>query len=146
MVARLAADGDLDAAVAVFRVLRSNRTAILCGRTDRHGRASVSWYAYRDGSYLVGVARRARSVAGTFALKLLAAEQPPRPPGATLPRAGVRTAVDPTLDSSDAWSVQMSRGTTYRIALTTPSECLSPALYRPHVYSFVRARPVRSLS
>ena len=146
MVARVKADGDLDAAMVVHRVVRSQRFETACALTDRHGRAHVSWYAYADGSYLIGVARRATSVAGDFQLTVVTAEPPPHPPGQALPTEGVRSTVDPILDTSDAWSVNMERGTTYGINLTTPSGCLSLAIYRPHVNSFARAKPVQTYS
>lgn len=144
MVARLKAGGKLDGAIAVYRVLRSRRTELACQRTDTHGRAVVSWYGYTEGSYLVSVAQRRNSIAGTFDLSVLAAERPPHPPGAALPPNGIRTTIDPILDASDAWSLRMERGTSYRINLTSPSECVSLSLYRPGVYSFARARPVQS--
>ena len=142
LVARLVADDALDGALAVYRVIRSRTFEIACKRTDGHGRASLAWYGYRQGSYLLAVAQRARSDAGGFSLALQAAERPPRPPGAALPAGGIRTTIDPILDASDAWSVRMERGTTYRINLTTPSGCLSLALYRPRTYSFVSGKPV----
>jgi hypothetical protein len=56
----------------------------------------------------------------------------------------VRSTIDPILDSSDAWSVSMERGTPYRINLTTPSDCLSLSIYRPRTYSFALTEPVEA--
>lgn len=144
LVARVKAGGELDGAIAVYRVVRSHRTELACARTNRTGRAVVAWYGYVQGSYLIAVARRAGSPAGPFRLTLEGAERPPRAPGEALPADGVRSTIDPILDSADAWSVQMERGTTYRINLTTPSGCLSLAIYRPQTFSFALAHSVKS--
>ena len=76
MVARLIAQGELDSAVAVYRVVRSQRTPVVCAKTNPHGRARVAWYAYSEGSYLVGVVRRQGSASGPYELSLRAAETP----------------------------------------------------------------------
>ena len=52
--------------------------------------------------------------------------------------------MNPVLDNADAWSVQMARGTSYRINLATPSHCLDLDIYRPGTYAFRLAEPVRS--
>jgi len=144
MVARLVARGDLDAAVAVYRIVRSQRFPLVCASGDRHGRARVAWYAYAEGSYLVGVARRSESASDRYALTVRAADRAPRPPGEPLAPGGVRETVNPVLDSADAWAVPMQRGTTYRLNLVTPwrGGCISYELYGPHATSFGRARPV----
>lgn len=144
LVARVAADDTLDAAVVVRRVVRTEQREITCTRTDRRGRAVAAWYGYPDGSYLIGVARREESAAGGFELTVVAAERPPRPPGETLPSGGVRSTIDPLLDTADAWSTNMQRGTSYRINLTTPAGCLSLSIYEPQTFSFALAEPVRS--
>ena len=144
MVARLVARGELDAQVAVYRIVRSQRLPILCAATNRHGRARVAWYAYTEGSYLVGVARRQGSAVGPFDLTVLASDRPESTPGTSLPAAGATGTVDPVLDASDAWSVQMNRGTTYRLNLTTPWKvgCIAYGIYRPKISSFAHATAV----
>jgi hypothetical protein len=144
MVVRLRAGGELDAAVAVYRVVRSHRSRLRCVQTNEQGRAVVSWYAYPKPSYLIGVARRVGSAAAEFQLGVVAAERAARPPGEVLPARGVRATVDPILDAADVWAVQMSRGTTYRINLTAPSRMVWYELYRPGTYSFATVHPVRS--
>lgn len=144
LVARLRADDTLDAALVVRHVVRTQQREVICGQTDRDGRAVVAWYGYPEGSYLIGVARRTGSAAGSFRLDLLAAEPAPRPPGEPLPSDGVRATIEPVLDSADAWSVTMERGRSYRINLTTPAGCLALAIYPPETFSFMLAEPVRS--
>jgi hypothetical protein len=146
LVARLVADDTLDAAIVVRHVVRTAQREITCSETDRHGRAVAAWYGYPEGSYLIGVARRTGSAAGSFELRLVAAERPPRPPGDDLPSEGVRSTIEPILDSADAWSMTMERGTSYRINLTTPADCLSLAIYPPETFSFTLGEPVRSES
>ena len=144
LVARLVAHGDLDGGLAVYRIIRSQRIPVLCAATNRHGRARLAWYAYREGSYLLGVVRRANSAVGRFTLTVLAAERPEAAPGAPLPTNGVRSTLNSVLDSSDAWSVRMDRGVTYRLNLTTASRYgrMGYSVYRPNVPSFVHAHPV----
>jgi hypothetical protein len=142
MVVRLRAGGELDAVVAVYRHLRSKTSGLACRASDRRGRATVSWYAHTIGSYYIAVGRRAGSVAGPFRLTVLAAESQPRPPGDALPANGTQSTVDPILDAADAWALPMESGRTYRINLTTPSGCLSLAIYRPRTYRFSLAKPV----
>lgn len=144
MVARLVAKGELDGALAVYRIVRSQRLPVLCRATNRHGRARVAWYAYREGSYLLGVGRRAASAVDRYELTVLAAERPEVAPGTQLPANGVRSTVNAVLDSYDAWAVQMDRGVTYRLNLTAASRYggIGYSVYRPNVPSFVHARPV----
>ena len=144
MVARLAARGELDGALAVYRIVRSQRLPVLCAATNRHGRARLAWYAFKEGSYLIGVARRTGSAAGPFDLTVLAAERAERPPGTSLPAGGARSTINPVLDTYDAWSVQLARGVTYRMNLTTPwsKGCIGYRLFRQPTSSFVHATPV----
>lgn len=147
MVARLVAQGELDGAVAVYRIVRSQRLPLLCAATNRHGRARVAWYAYTEGSYLVGVVRRQGSAADRFALTVLASERVEQAPGQALPVEGVRSTINGVLDTMDAYSVPMMRGTTYRLNLTTPSTggCIGYSIYRPGVPSFLHAQTVATV-
>jgi len=144
LAATLQAGGKLDGAIEIVRVARSQRHEIACTATDAHGRAVAAWQAYEDGSYLVGIVRGVQSKNGPFRLTLLAAEPAEAPPGQALPAGGVRATVNPVLDTADAWSVAMARGTTYRVNVTTPGHCLELGIYRPNTYSFRLAKPARS--
>jgi hypothetical protein len=148
MVAKLVAHGELDSAVAVYRIVRSQRLPVLCAATNRHGRVRVAWYAYTEGSYLVGVVRRQGSSVDTFGLTILASERVEAAPGQALPAEGVRATVNGVLDPMDAYSVPMTRGTTYRLNLTTPSKggCIGYSIYRPGVPSFFHAQPVATVA
>jgi hypothetical protein len=144
MVARLIARDSLDAAIVVYRIVRSQRLPVLCARTNRHGRARAAWYAYADGAYLLGVARRAGAASGRFTLAILAAERAPHLPGDALPADGARSTINPVLDATDAWAVPMARGIPYRINLTKQSRttCIAYELYGPHTSSLTRGTAV----
>lgn len=139
MLAAVTAGGDSDAALAVYRLVRSKAKELLCVPTDRAGSASVPWYAYPGQSYLIGVARRAGSPAGSFQLSVASREPLPRPPGTALPAGGTRETVTPVLDAADAWAVSMRRGTSYKINLASPRGCIRLDIYRPDSYRFVDA-------
>lgn len=144
MVARLAADPDHDAVAVVQRIVRSKRYEAACALTGKQGRVNVAWYAYAGRSYLIGVARPTAASGGDFRLEVIAAEPEPRPPGATLTAGAIVSTVDPILDSSDAWAVGMTRGTTYRLYAQARGGCVSLEVYRPKVSSFAIAKPVMS--
>src|SRR4051812_1412342 len=141
IVLRLHAHGKLDAAVVVYHDLRSRLSHVACAGTDTSGRISVAFYGTPKGRYLVGVARRRGSADASFTLRGLGGERPAMPPGDALPAGGVRSTLNTVLDPSDAWNVQLSRGTTYRFNVTSPV-CVAMQLYRPHIYSFTTAQPV----
>jgi hypothetical protein len=141
-VVRMHAREPLDAVVAVYRIDRSQLTSVTCEQTDGKGRAVLAFYGRKSTSFLILVGERSSSGSGKFALQVVAAERQPRPPGQPLAGGSARSTVDAVLDRADAWSVDMRRGTTYRINLTSPHRCLSLAVYRPGTYSFRRVDPV----
>ena len=141
---RLQADGDLDAAIDVFRRNRSQLESMRCAATDEEGAAAVGIDVTADTTYLVRVAERPNSESGTFTLQLDRATPAARPPGAPLPAGGRRDSVDLVLNPSDAWSVALRAGRTYRVNLDTNGACIQLALYRPGVKRFGgRAKVVR---
>ena len=64
------------------------------------------------------------------------AEKAAVPPGAPLSARGASDRVDPLYDPSDAWSVRMDEGVTYRINATTRKGCVVVSLYGPGTRSF----------
>jgi hypothetical protein len=141
IVLRLRAHGKLDAALAVYHRVRSKLQHVACATTNTSGRASVAFYGSLRGTYLIGVARRRASADAAFALTALVGERPSRPPGNALPSGGVRSTLNAVLNASDAWSVELTRGTTYRFNVTSRA-CVTMEVYRPHIYSFTTSRPV----
>jgi hypothetical protein len=138
---RFRATAGLDATVAVLHVVRSQTQRIACAVSGDRGRAAIAFYGSTRGSYLVGIAARAGSSDADFTLEALLAERAARPPGDALPVGGVRSTLNPVLDPSDAWSVELVRGTTYRFNVSSRA-CVSMQLYRPNIYAFATARPV----
>ena len=130
MLATVSAGDDSDAALVVYRLVRSNAKELGCVPTDRSGSAAVPWYAKPRQSYLIGVARRAGSSAGPFRLSVAFREPLPRPPGTALPAGGTSETVTPVLDATDAWAVAMERGTTYKLNLASPRGCIRLDVYR----------------
>jgi hypothetical protein len=141
IVLRLHAHGKLDAAVVVYHHVRSQLLRVACRKTNTFGRAALAFYGSLRGKYLVGIARRRGSADAGFTLTALVAERPSRPPGDALPAGGIRSTLNAVLDPSDAWSVELSRGTTYRFNVTS-RVCVAMQLYRPHIYSFATSSPV----
>lgn len=144
LVARVIARGELDGAVAVYRIVRSQRTPLACAKTNRQGRARIAWYGFTQGSYLIGVARRVGSAVGEFDLDVTVADPQPRPPGQSLPVGGASETVNGVLDTADAWAVPMSRGITYRLNVASRATCLALELYRPGSYAFRPAKAVQT--
>jgi len=147
LVLRLSAGGDLDAFVAVFKVVRSRVAFQTCDATDAQGRAALSFNVEADSTYLIEVVRLADSVDGPFQFHLFRPEPSSRPPGTPLPPRGVTSTVDPLVDFDDAWSFRMRPGTPYRINLAPPrNKCVALRIYRPGTRSFADAEPVHSFS
>lgn len=141
-VVRIAALGNLDAVVSVYRPVRSRLNAVGCMATDENGRGALSFKS-AGGDYLVMVGRERTSDDGQFKLTAFRQEPTSRPPGRALPRAGVGSWVEPISDYDDAFSLRMKAGVEYRINLSPArGRCISLGLYRPGTRSFAAATPV----
>lgn len=143
---RLKANGDLDAAIVVLRRVRSQLEFVTCALTNSRGAAANTFEVEAGGRYLILVAERKDSEPGSFVLDLFAPEPPAAPPGAPLPKRGVRSSVDALTDRDDAYSVRLVAGRTYRFNLTAQRDrCLRLALYSPGTRSFRDDEPLRDL-
>jgi hypothetical protein len=147
VVVRLAAAGDLDATVDVFRRTRSQLSRVTCEIGDANGQAEATFRPEKGGAYLIRVGRRANSIDGDFRLDVAAPVPPPAAPGAGLPAGGATHTLDRVQDTADAWAVSMRAGVSYRINLSQPEEgCVSLALYPAGTRGdFDAASPVRRL-
>ena len=132
VVLRLTAAEDVDAAVAVYERRRSRLRFVGCVRADDDGRAVAAFDTQRPFMYLIAVGERRGSAPGAFVLQLGAAEPLERLVGRALPRGGASGSVDAITDVSDVWAIAMRRGTTYRLALRSPS-CGTAVLRAPGV-------------
>jgi hypothetical protein len=115
LILTLTAAGDLDATLDAYLQQRSQLTREDSDVTDTNGEASVSIDVKAGQAYLVRVAQRTGSVAGTFKLVFDAAAPEVRPPGPLLGRHGATDTLDRVLKPADAFSYRMHAGTTYRI-------------------------------
>lgn len=145
VIVSLAAAGDLDAVVDVYRLQRSQISGITCERTDTDGNASLDFRVAPDNSYLIRVSQLEGSASDTFQLKLQLALPAARPPGARLPRGGATGTLDRVLNPSVAYAFRMHAGVTYRLHLATGEDCTPLSIYRPHTRSFSSAFPVGRL-
>jgi hypothetical protein len=144
VIVGLTANGDLDAVVDVYRVRRSQLANVGCDTTDENGRASLSFPVAQGETYLIRVAPIFNSVDDTFRLTLQLGDPDAEPPGPPLPRAGARGTLHRVLNPSDAHSVRLREGVTYRFNLATP-QCTQLALYPPGTESFEGERPAASV-
>jgi hypothetical protein len=145
IVVRIAALGDLDAVVSVYRPVRSRLSPVGCSATDQNGRGALSFKS-AGGDYLVMVGRERTSDDGRFKLTMFRQEPSSRPPGRPLTRGGIGSWVEPISDYDDAFSLRMKAGVEYRINLSPArGRCISLGLYRPGTRSFAAATPVRAM-
>lgn len=146
IVARLAASGDLDAVVDVFQRTRSQLTPVECDIGNKRGQAEVSFRtpSKEPASYVIRVGQRANSVPGSFRLDVFTPEPPPRPPGPRLPAGGVTRTVNDTTNASDAFSIVMRAGTTYRIHRAQARGCTRLELFAPGTTDFEDDAPVKT--
>jgi hypothetical protein len=142
VIALVQASGDLDVVMDVYLRERSQLTNLTCDTNDRRGQASADFQLRRGESYLIRVAQRTNSVPGDFRLTVDLAQPAATPPGRPLPRNGGNGTVQRVFEPSDAWSMSLREGVTYRINLAART-CVSVSVYPPGTRSFARS-PVRT--
>jgi hypothetical protein len=143
---RLSANGDLDAAIDVYIRQRSQLGQIDCRRTDDSGRAALAFVTSPGTTYLIRIATRDNSDAGTFTLRAFGLPAPPSPPGRLLTLRGADGVLDGTFVTTTAYSMRLTAGTTYKINLVKRSSgCMSLGIFPPGTTSF-RQNPVAELS
>jgi len=139
----LAARGDLEAVIDVYRRDRSQLDPLDCDATNRRGDASVVFNADREQRYLIRVGEAFDSESGDFTLDLFRPEPEARPPGRRLPRRGGVATVDRARDLTDAWSKKLRAGTPYVVTVASRSAaCPTVDVYEPGIGSFDFASPV----
>src|SRR5262249_25593039 len=130
---KLQANGaQFDAAIDVYARQRSRISSVDCQQTDDRGRAALAFRPQPNTTYLVRIAPRAGSPAGTFSLTVLPLAPPPRPPGAILRPRGAQGSVDGTFATQVAYSMRLRAGTTYKINLFKPNDgCMQLEMFAP---------------
>jgi hypothetical protein len=132
VVLALVANGDLDATVDIFARSRSQLSGLGCSATDKRGEAVVDVDVEAGTEYLIRVGQLFNSVAGTFTLRVVAPDEPATAPGDPLPAKGVAGKVDRFANADDAWAMQLTRGTTYRVNFVTKGDgCATAEVYPP---------------
>jgi hypothetical protein len=143
IVLALAAAGDLDTIVDVYREQRSRLTAVGCDASDTAGRGGLNFTAEKSGVYVIRVAQLPGSVPEAFTLDVTAPQPAARPPGRALPGGGITSTVDRVQNPSDAWSAVLRTGRTYRIRMIRRSEsCPRMTVFGPGTTSFEDDSPV----
>jgi hypothetical protein len=145
IVLDLAAAGDLDAVIDVFRRDRSQLAAVRCEQTGRRGQATMEFTATRGATYLIRVAPRPNSAQDAFTLRVVEPDAPEPPPGRALPAAGANGSVDRIANPDDAYRVSLSAGVSYRVHVVSRGPCVIAALYGRGTRSFEAAPPLRGL-
>jgi hypothetical protein len=141
VVLRLRARGNLDAAIAVYRRIRSQLEDVTCRGTDRKGRAELAFEVERDARYLIQIGQVRNSESGSFHLSTFAPEAIEAPPGKLLARRPVVATVNALTDSQDMWSARLEAGTTYRINFVSDG-CARLQLFAPGTKSLREQEPI----
>ena len=136
----------MDAVVDVFERRRSQLSPVTCRTTDRRGEATLDLDAAEDTDYLIRVAPLDNSVTEAFTLRVIAPDKPAQPPGQPLPAGGASGQVDRLANPDDAWSVQLTKGRTYRMNFVNPRRrgCPRAQLFSPSAAGFQARRSGRS--
>ena len=143
---KLAAAGNLDAAVDVFALQRSQLLPVSCRPTDRAGVTALAFSPQAATVYLIRVARLTDSADGTFALDVLPLPGQPHPPGVPLTARGAQGTLDGTLDTTVAYAMTLTAGTIYKVNLVKRADgCMTLGIFSPGTTSFSGA-PVAGLS
>jgi hypothetical protein len=138
IIVALDAGGEMDATVEVFQRQRSQLNGVSCATTDRRGQATLDLDAAEGADHLIRVAPLANSATEAFTLRVIAPDPPARFPGQPLPAAGVAAQVDRLANPDDAWSVELTKGRTYRMNFVNPRRrgCPTAQLFPPTAAGF----------
>ena len=145
VVLRLAAAGDLDAGIEVYRRARSQLPLEQSQLTGEDGRADIIFDSRGGATYFVRIAQRANSAPGAFRLDVYLPRLFPSAPGAQLPKAGLVGRVDGLENAADAYSAILRPGITYRVNLANlSSRRLLLSVFGPGTTSFQDDTPILS--
>lgn len=137
----LAANGNLDALLNVFKQRRSQLDPVACDATDDAGRAGVSFRPEAGATYYIRVAEQRATESNSFALRLVRGYPPAAPQGALLPPTGASGTLDRVLHPDVAFHVYLRAGQPYRINLVR-GDCMQVELFAPGTASFDAASPI----
>lgn len=145
VVAKLAAHGNLDAEIDVYKQRRSQLDFAACDLTDDQGLGAAAFRVTEGSTYFIRVAERPHSEHNSFSLKLVQGPPPAAPPGKSLTDGHARGRLDRVLRVDAAYHLHLKAGTPYRFNLVhSESICQSLQLYAPGTTNFSSATPVMS--
>ena len=122
--------------VCALLKVRSHLRVLDVQTTDRGGHASVAFKTDAGETYFVAVARPTGR-AGRFSLTVLRPDPLEAIPGTIMQRGVAQGSLHPLANPSDAWAVEMEKGTTYRLTLATkPRACVSMNVYSLRARNF----------
>ena len=134
----LAAAGKLDAAVDVYRAVRSQLTPVACEQTQKKA-SPHSLSGAENSVYEIRVAALASAQLAGFTLSVFLPTPAVKPPGLPLPAGGASGRVDRIQDVNAAYSLSLHAGVSYMISLanrTKHGACPSAGLFTPGTTSF----------
>jgi hypothetical protein len=135
----LSAADNLEAAVSVYRVVRSQLQQVECEATDEEGKASLTFETQKDAVYDIRVAARSSSQLAGFTLNVFLPTPEVVPPGRALPASGASGHVDRIQNVNAAYALTLHSGVSYMIDLNTKTKggaCVTASLYAPGTTSF----------
>jgi hypothetical protein len=145
VVAKLAAHGNLDAEIDIYKQRRSQLEFVACDLTDDRGLGAAGFRVTDGATYFLRVAERHNSEANSFTLNLLQGPPPAEPPGRSLASGHAKGRLDRVLKVDAAYHLHLSAGTPYRFNLVhNESDCQKLALFPPGTSNFETATPVLS--
>ena len=145
----LAAAGNLEAVVGIYRVVRSQLQQVACEATGEEGKASLTFKAQKDAVYDIRVAALSSSQLAGFALNVFLPTPAVAPPGPPLPARGASGQVDRIQNVNAAYALTLHAGVSYMIDLNTKTRhgaCVTGALYPPGTSSFEDGSSVLSIA
>ncbi|HEY3758825.1 MAG TPA: hypothetical protein VGL37_03640 [Solirubrobacteraceae bacterium] len=144
----LAAAGNLEAVLSVYRVVRSQLQQVGCEATDEEGKVSLTFKTQKEAVYDIRVAARSSSQLAGFTLNVFLPTPAVAPPGPPLPTRGANGHVDRIQDVNAAYSLTLHSGVSYMIDLNTKTRggaCVTGSLYPPDTRSFEDGSSVLSI-
>jgi hypothetical protein len=145
VVAKLTADGNLDAELDIFKQRRSQLDFVDCDLTDDRGLGAAGFRVTDGATYFIRVAEQPNSEANSFTLKLVQGPPPAQPPGRSLASGHARGRLDRVLRVDTAYHLHLAAGTPYQFNLVHGvSNCQSLELFPPGTSNFDAGTPVLS--
>ena len=137
VVAKIAAAGNLDAELDIYKQRRSRLDLVACDLTDDQGLGAAGFRVTDGATYFIRVADQPNSEHDSFSLKLVQGPPPVEPPGRSLASGHAKGTLDRVLKVDAAYHLHLKAGTPYRFNLVHgESNCQSMQLFPPGTTDF----------